>query len=107
MAFRQVFFSREKRGADAQADARRALGKLQSAGTEAPMAGLGDATMLPQEMDPIPLPEVDRAFGAAFAEQVGQLAPGQWAGVTAHTSPPPREGSIRSPRAPSRTGTAA
>jgi parvulin-like peptidyl-prolyl isomerase len=31
-------------------------------------------------MDPIPLPEVDRAFGAAFAEQVGQLAPGQWAG---------------------------
>jgi hypothetical protein len=80
VVFRQVFFSRERRGADAQADARRALAKLQSAGTEAPMAGLGDATMLPQEVDPVPLSEVERAFGAAFAEQVGQLAPGQWAG---------------------------
>ena len=80
VAFRQVFFNRERRGANAQADARRALARLQSTGTEAPIEGLGDATMLPQEVDPVPLPEVERAFGTAFAEQVGQLTPGQWAG---------------------------
>ena len=80
VAFRQVFFSRERRGANVQVDARRNLAKLQSAGTEASIESLGDATMLPQEVDPVPLSEVERAFGAAFAEQVGQLAPGQWTG---------------------------
>jgi hypothetical protein len=80
VAFRQLFFSRERRGANALADAGRALARLQSAGSEAPVESLGDATMLPQEVEPVPLSEVERAFGAAFAEQVGQLAPGQWAG---------------------------
>jgi hypothetical protein len=80
VAFRQVFFSRERRGANTQADARRALARLQSAGSEAPLAGLGDATMLPLEVDPVPLSDVERAFGADFAARLGPLAPGQWAG---------------------------
>jgi hypothetical protein len=80
VAFRQVFFSRERRGEGAPADARRTLGQLHSADANAPIEGVGDATMLPNEVDLVPLPDVERAFGEGFAARLGQLEPGQWAG---------------------------
>jgi parvulin-like peptidyl-prolyl isomerase len=36
--------------------------------------------MLPQEVAPAPLSDVERAFGADFAARLGPLAPGQWTG---------------------------
>jgi hypothetical protein len=80
VAFRQVFFSREKRREGTSADARRALARLQSAGAATRTEGVGDATMLPGEVDLVPLPEVERAFGSGFASDLGSIAPGQWAG---------------------------
>ena len=80
VAFRQVYVSRQKRGAAAEADARAILARLSAAGADAPIDGVGDTIMLPQEVELVPRREIARAFGPGFAENIEALTPGKWAG---------------------------
>jgi parvulin-like peptidyl-prolyl cis-trans isomerase-like protein len=80
IAFRQVYVSRERRGADARTDAERLLRRLRAAGPGVATAGLGDSTLLPAEQPLAPLGAVARAFGADFARAAFALEPGAWSG---------------------------
>ena len=80
IAFRKVFVSRERRGAAAEADAAAILARLNAAGPAAAIDALGDATMLPQELELAPARDVDRLFGPGFAQRIAGFAPGTWAG---------------------------
>ena len=59
MALRQVFVNVEKRGAAAPSEAQRLLAELERRGGSSPIDTLGDASMLPQEID-LSLPGSDR-----------------------------------------------
>jgi len=80
VAFRQVYISRERRGAAAEPDARALLARLQPAGPGARIDNLGDSIMLPQEIDLSSRSDVARIFGDDFAGRIETLAPGTWAG---------------------------
>jgi len=80
VAFRQVFVSRDRRGAAAEADAAVILKRLTASGASARISALGDATMLPADFDLAPLREVDRMFGVDFARQLEAVEPGKWSG---------------------------
>ena len=80
VAMRQIYFSSERRGASAAAEAERLLARLRPAGPKAKTAALGDASMLPAELPLGPLSEVARAFGSEFAAKVEALPAGQWSG---------------------------
>ena len=80
VAFRQVFISRDKRGAAAEADAAALLARLRAAGPAVATDALGDATMLPAEVELVSLREVDRVFGPGFGQRIEGFAAGTWAG---------------------------
>lgn len=80
IALRQVYFSPDRRGPSAEADARAILGRLAARGPEAPIDELGDPTLLPQEIPLGPLREIASTFGEEFAERLGSVASGVWAG---------------------------
>ena len=80
LTFRQVFVSRDRRGATADADAAAILERLTAAGPAARTDNLGDATMLAAEFELVPARDVDRTFGAGFAKQLDAIAPGAWSG---------------------------
>jgi hypothetical protein len=80
VAFRQVFVSRERRGANAEADAAAILKRLTAAGPGARIDDVGDATMLPTDFELAPMRDVDRAFGSGFTKQVDAMEPGHWNG---------------------------
>ena len=80
VAFRQVFVSRERRGATAEADAAAVLALLNAAPRGAGIEDVGDATLLPQDMPLASLRDVDRVFGIGFGARVAALVPGAWTG---------------------------
>jgi PPIC-type PPIASE domain len=80
VAFSQIFLSRERRGASAEADAGAMLARLNAASAPVSVDALGDATMLPQEVELALERDVDRLFGPGFAKRIEALAPGAWAG---------------------------
>lgn len=80
VAFRQVYVSRNRRGARAEADAHALLAQLRAAGPEARIDGLGDPTLLPQEIELSPRSEVARIFGSDFGRGIEAIAPGAWTG---------------------------
>jgi hypothetical protein len=80
LAFRQVYFSRDRRGAAAEPDARALLARLKAAGPGARIDDLGDPIMLPQENELASRGEIARTFGEDFAGRIETLAPGTWAG---------------------------
>jgi hypothetical protein len=80
LAFRQVYVSPQHRGASAAKDAERLLARLRAKGPVVATDGLGDASMLPEEMRLGPLREVSRAFGEDFAQDLMKIEPGQWTG---------------------------
>jgi hypothetical protein len=80
VAFRQVFVSRERRGAAAEADAAVILARLNARGPSAAIKALGDPTMLPPEIELTSARDVDRLFGPGFAQRIETFAPGTWAG---------------------------
>jgi len=77
MALRQVFLSRDRRGAAALGDAQALLARL-VADPAAEVAG--DGSMLPASLPLSSSSEIARVFGEAFATATAELAPGQWAG---------------------------
>jgi hypothetical protein len=74
-SFEHVYFSRDRRGAAAKADARRALAALQAG---APSQG--DAFMLASALAAQSEETLARDFGDAFAKALPTLPLGQWAG---------------------------
>jgi PPIC-type PPIASE domain len=80
VALRQVYVSRDRRGAAAEAYARSLRKRLQAAGPDARIEEIGDPLMLPSEIELSPLGDVSRLFGPAFADRVAGLEPGRWAG---------------------------
>ena len=81
LSFSQIYFSTDRRGAQAENDARTLLAHLRA---ENP-----PVTQAPDEGDPLMLPpiyvhrgtdEIARDFGPSFAQQLGELDSGQWRG---------------------------
>ncbi len=83
VAFRQVFLSRERRGARAEADARALLARLAAAGPSARADALGDPTLLPREVELSPRRDVARTFGSEFAAALDGVPAGAWSGPLA------------------------
>jgi hypothetical protein len=80
IAFTQVYFNASRRGDSALAAASNALARINGAGRNIAAPGLGDTTALPHELPLTSIGEVARVFGDGFAQEIAQLATGQWAG---------------------------
>jgi hypothetical protein len=80
VSLRQVYVSRDRRGASADADALRLLAQLRALGPEAAIDQLGDPLMVPQEVVLASRSEVARLFGDAFADAVTRMELGAWSG---------------------------
>ncbi|MGH8863026.1 MAG: peptidyl-prolyl cis-trans isomerase [Burkholderiales bacterium] len=79
-SFVQVYFSPDKRGKQADADARKALEQLRRRGQGADLARIGDALLLPAGLTNVDEQVSASQFGAEFARAVGAIAPGTWQG---------------------------
>lgn len=86
IAFRHVFFSEDRRGEEAEADARRALRTLRAGASDATPSGLGDPFVAGLQVGPRASSRIAQTFGAPFAEALGDLPSERWAGplVSAH-----------------------
>lgn len=81
LSFSHVYFSTDRRGEQAQADAERLLERLRAASprvTQAPDEG--DPFMLPRVYVDKRTDEIARDFGSAFSQQLIELEPKQWHG---------------------------
>lgn len=79
LTFRQVALV-AKPGRVLEDDAKRLVAQLARAGPEARIDKLGDALMLPAEVERMPLFEVGRVFGSAFAQGLAAAPNGAWSG---------------------------
>ncbi len=77
VAFGQVFVSKDKRGANADDEARILLGRLH-AGADPNTAG--DPTLLDPELPLSALRDITTQFGDAFGQSLLKIEPGRWAG---------------------------
>lgn len=84
IAFSQIFFNAEKRGASLESELNAIKQQLQSSQTDLSQ-DLGDVIMLPQNYPLAALNIVKRQFGEAFAEQIITLDPGIWSGPVVST----------------------
>lgn len=80
IAFTQVYFNASRRGDGAFVAASKALARMNGAGKDIAASDFGDTTMLPRELPLSSIGEIARVFGGDFAQQLVQLAAGQWAG---------------------------
>ena len=83
VALRQLFVSTERRGAGAEGEARRLLAEVGRRAAGAPLDDLGDASMLPQQIDLTPADQISRVFGEEFARAVAEAEVGAWSGPIA------------------------
>jgi len=79
LAFEQVYFNPERRGAAAATDAAEALERLRAGDVPDP-AELGDPTMLPQRMALTPADRIELNFGGDFVAGLTDAPAGEWAG---------------------------
>jgi hypothetical protein len=77
IAFRQVFINTNKRGTNADSDAREVLARL-SAGADPDSAG--DPTLLEPEVSLSSLRDIGKQFGNEFSRSLLEVNPGKWAG---------------------------
>lgn len=80
VSFTTVYFSSDKRGERARADAEAALGKLAASGRGPDPATLGDSSLLPAEMQDADEQAIAGSFGEEFARTVVKLKPDEWQG---------------------------
>ncbi len=85
ISFEQIFFSRERRGTRAAADAAEALAALARPAGAADPAALGDRSLLPPELDDVDEAAIAAQFGPELARAVVALEPGGWRGPVAST----------------------
>ena len=80
-SFTHIYFSRDRRGDAAQADAERALSQLVAADQPPPRAPeLGDPIMLQVDYSMRSPGEVSQLFGQSFADALFDLGPATWRG---------------------------
>lgn len=77
----QVYFSRDKRGPQAESDARAALEALRSSESPDPTE-FGDSTLLPSRLSNVDEAALAAQFGQAFAQTVINCEPNLWTGPT-------------------------
>jgi hypothetical protein len=77
--FEQIFFSREKRGASAEAEATAMLARLRGKGA-IDIEKLGDAFLLPSQFEKTSAGETARLFGEKFTNELTKTQLGTWAG---------------------------
>lgn len=80
VSFRQVYFSKDKRGDKLAADAKAALEALAKGGDEETM---GDPSLLPHEFENAHSNEITASFGDGFAEELKDMPTGEWRGPVA------------------------
>ena len=77
--FEQIFFSREKRGASAEAEATAMLARLRGK-SAIDIEKLGDAFLLPSQFEKTSAGETARLFGEKFTNELTKTQLGTWAG---------------------------
>jgi len=80
LSFSQIYFSTDRRGAAAEADAERVRAELLGDPGTADTAGYGDRLALPARHDDLSPQQVARLFGRQFAEALFALPAGSWQG---------------------------
>jgi hypothetical protein len=80
LSLRQIYFSRDRRGAGAEQDARDLLQRIDTIADDTDPKALGDPLPLPAEMAGLRESEVSRYFGNVFTDGLADLEPGQWGG---------------------------
>jgi hypothetical protein len=78
LTFRQIYFNPAVQGAALDATIETALDAARQG-----QVAVGDATLLPSELDDVSLTEVRRTFGDRFAEALSNAPVGEWAGPVA------------------------
>jgi hypothetical protein len=80
VSFSHAYFSLDRRGVAAEADAGAVLERIASSGGEADPMTLGDPFVLPHRFDDLTITEVLGYFGTDFAAALDQLEVGTWQG---------------------------
>jgi hypothetical protein len=82
LSFTHIYFSSDRRGFNAEADAQQALLNLNAKGGSPVDAGqaLGDRFMLDSNYDQLTIPDIARLFGGKFANALEKLPQGGWQG---------------------------
>ena len=80
VAFRQVYFDPERRGASVDADVRRMRERLSREHPDVALDDLGDSLMLPADVALATRTDLSHQFGHEFADAVVELAAGRWKG---------------------------
>lgn len=81
VSFEHIYFSRDRRGKSAKADATAALTRLNGKNSAAlDLDAIGDATLLPAEFRFATKGEVARLFGETFGNQLLEMKSGRWSG---------------------------
>jgi hypothetical protein len=78
--FQQVFLNPQKHGGQLSEDAAALLTQLNQDATRTDVATLGDSFLLEHAFTAVPLGEITKQFGEAFATALGGLPPGPWQG---------------------------
>jgi parvulin-like peptidyl-prolyl isomerase len=80
ISFIQIYLSTDKRGADAEQDAKRLLAKLASVVHDTDIMTFGDPFMFGQKHEQLTESEISRLFGKDFASRIFSLPVGRWQG---------------------------
>lgn len=80
LTLRQVYFSRDRRGADAEQDAQQLLQRITTDGPEGQFDQLGDPLPLPPELNDLREGEIARLFGTVFTDGLKGIETGRWSG---------------------------
>jgi hypothetical protein len=83
LTLRQVYFSRDRRGAATEQDALQLLQRIATDGPEGDFEQFGDPLPLPSELRDVRESEVARLFGTVFTDGLQGLETGRWAGPVA------------------------
>jgi len=80
-SFRHIYFSTDRRGSQARADAARALSQLVDKAAESTaVAKIGDSFMFQDQYADREPEQIASIFGSAFAAAVDKMQPGSWQG---------------------------
>lgn len=80
LTLRQVYFSRDRRGAAAEQEALDLLQRIPRDGPEGDFEQFGDPLPLPARIEDLRESEIARLFGGIFTDGLQGLEPGHWAG---------------------------
>jgi len=80
LSLRQIYFSRDRRGAAAEQDAITLLQRIGTDGPEGNFEEFGDPLPLPPELSNLREGEIARLFGTVFTDGLKGLETGRWSG---------------------------